>query len=321
MPDQTAPLEPTPSQTGRIKYGPSYYLNYWGGGGPYERSDSWLGFFSDVADGVVRDFHPISALDAGCAMGFLVEELRKRGVEAWGVDISEYAISKVHESVRDFCSVGSLVEPLPRRYDLITCIEVIEHIPPADTGKVIANLCRASDRILLSSTPRDYGEPTHLNVQPPEDWTAAFAREGFLRDLDHDASYISPWATLYVRVKEPIAETVRRYDRSWWRLRWEISEMRESLLTLQDRLAKIESGPTEDQPRLRKEITLHEEELLRLRDLLIGKDAELGLARGRLAEFEDRLARLNKAVGRFKSSVPGFVWTGVAGLRRLNRRG
>ncbi len=321
MPDQTAPVEPTPSEAGDINYGPSYYLNYWGGGGPYERNERWLAFFGDVADGIIRDFHPVSVLDAGCAMGFLVEELRKRGVKAWGIDVSDYAISEVHESIRDYCSVGSLTEPLTRRYDLITCIEVIEHIPAAETGKAIASLCQASDRILLSSTPHDYGEPTHLNVQQPEDWAAAFAGEGLLRDLDHDASYLSPWATLYVRTEEPLAETVRRYDRSWWRLRWEVSEMRDSLLALQDRLTKIENGEAEDRPTLRKEIDLQKEELLRLRDLLIGKDAELGLARGRLAEFEDRLARLNNAVGRVRSIVPGFIWTGAAGLRRLNRRG
>jgi SAM-dependent methyltransferase len=314
------PLNPPSSGSDGDKYGPHYYRHYWGDGGPYERNERWMEFFDGIAESIVRNLHPASVLDAGCAMGLLVETLSRRGVDAWGIDVSEYAISQVDDSVRDRCSVASLTDLLPRRYDLITCIEVIEHIPPAETGKVVANLCQASNRILLSSTPRDYGEPTHLNVQQPEDWAAAFAREGFLRDLDHDASYISPWATLYVRTEEPLTETVRRYDRSWWRLHMEVSEMREALLALQDRLGKIESGESEDRSALHKEIDLQKEELLRLRDLLIGKAAELGLARGRLAELEDRSTRLDNAVGRVRSIVPGFVWTGVAGLRRLRQR-
>ena len=141
---------------------------------------------------------------------------------------------------RERCSVASLTEPLPRRYDLIACIEVLEHLPTAETDKAIANLCQATDRLLISTTPQDFGEPTHLNVQPPEAWSAALASHGFFRDLERDFSYISPWAALYTRVEEPQAETVRRYDRAWWRLRREISEVRGSLLQTQERLAKLE---------------------------------------------------------------------------------
>src|SRR5215218_4972349 len=116
----------TPTDLGRqgdpsAEYGRYYYRHDCGI--PYERNDHWLQFFGRVADAIVRDLRPTSVLDAGCAMGFLVEALRERGVEAWGIDVSEYAISQVHESVSEYCTVGSLAEPLPRRYDLIVSIE------------------------------------------------------------------------------------------------------------------------------------------------------------------------------------------------------
>lgn len=38
---------------------------------------------------------------------------------------------------------------------------------------------------------------------------------------------------------------------------------------------------------LREELDRRQEEILRLRDLLIGKDAELGAAKGQLAQMED----------------------------------
>jgi SAM-dependent methyltransferase len=316
MADQTTSVEPPANEDGALGYGADYYLNYWGGGGPYERNERWLKFFGDVADGIVRDLHPSSVLDAGCAMGFLVESLQKRGVEAWGVDISDYAISQVDESIRDRCSVASLSDPLPRRYDLIACVEVVEHIPPAETDKVIANLCAATDRILLSSTPGDYGEPTHLNVQPPESWAAALARQGFFRDLDRDASYLSPWAVLYTRVDEPVAETVRRYERSWWLLHREISEMRASLLAMQERLSKLDSNNGERSDLL-TELDRRGEEMLRLRDLLIGKDAELGSARGHLAELEERTQRISDLAARVQARVPRVLRLAGSGLRRL----
>lgn len=43
---------------------------------------------------------------------------------------------------------------------------------------------------------------------------------------------------------------------------------------------------------LREELDRRQEEILRLRDLLIGKDAELGAAKGQLAQMEDPRVQL-----------------------------
>jgi SAM-dependent methyltransferase len=295
------------------EYGEAYYVNYWGGGGPYERNERWLKFFGEVADNIVRDFHPTTTLDAGCAMGFLVEALRERGVDASGIDVSEYAISQVHESVAEHCSVASLTEPLPQRYDLITCIEVLEHLPSAETDAAIANLCAASDALLISSTPEDFGEPTHLNVLPPESWAAKLAKHGFMRDLDRDVSYVSPWAAFYSRREESQVDTVRRYDRAWYRLRREVDEVRKSLLQSQENLAELEAaGGVEIRPGLLEELEQRDQEILRLRDLLVGKELELGRTAGRVAELEQRWSLIIDLGAR----IPGFNR-----LKRFLRRG
>ena len=263
------------------EYGASYFANYWGDGGAYERNERWLSFFAAVADGIVRDLGPESVLDAGCAMGFLVEALRERGVDAEGIDISEYAISRVEETVADHCRVASLTETLPRRYDLITCIEVLEHLPPTETDAAVECLCAATDRLLISTTPGDFGEPTHLNVQPPEAWSAKLAQLGFLRDVELDLSYISPWAALYRRREEPASEIVRSYDRAWWRLRREAAELRDSLLRSQEQVSRLEAETDADtRSTLQQELDQRNQEILELRDLLIGKDAELGAREG-----------------------------------------
>ena len=319
MADQTSPVAPREDAGTAPTYGAHYYRHDCGI--PYERNEHWLGFFDRVAAEIVREFHPSTVLDAGCAMGFLVEGLRKRGVEASGIDVSEYAISQVHDSVAPHCRVASLTEPLPERYDLITCIEVLEHVPPEDAGAAIANLCAASDRLLLSTSPTDYAEPTHLNVQPPEYWSAALAREGFFRDVDRDLSYLTPWAALYVRREEPLPEVVGRYDRSWWRLRKEVGEVREALLKSQEQLAEMEAGEAEDRPELLRELDRRQEEILRLRDLLIGKDAELGAARGKLAALENQHQRVANVAGQVQSRVPVLFRLAGAVLRRLRALG
>ena len=75
-------------------------------GDPYQHNQTWLNQFRVVAERIASDINPGSVLDAGCAYGFLVELLRQQGVEAWGIDISSYAIGQVDPSVKDFCSVG-----------------------------------------------------------------------------------------------------------------------------------------------------------------------------------------------------------------------
>ena len=318
MSEQATSSTPTgQGQEQGAEFGRFYYRHDCGV--PYERNDHWLEFFGRIADAIVRDLRPATVLDAGCAMGFLVEALRERGVDARGIDVSEYAISQVDESVREHCSVGSLTEPIEGRFDLVVCIEVLEHIPPADAGAALANLCAAGDRLLLSTTPDDFAEATHLNVQPPEAWAAALAGEGFFREVERDVSYVTPWAGLFTRSGEPTPEVVRRYDRSWNRMRRESDQLRDSLLTAQRRLSELEDAPEGTRPELLAELDSRQQEILRLRDLLIGKEAELGAAKGRLALFEDRSQRITGAKQQLAARMP-FLRGIVGPILRLMRR-
>ena len=63
------------------------------------------------------------------------------------------------------------------------------------------------------------------------------------------------------------------------------------------------------------------EENLRLRDLLIAKDAELGAAKGQVLALEAGTARLLNLVGRIRSMMPGFVWLALARLRGRGSQG
>ncbi|MGC9349623.1 MAG: class I SAM-dependent methyltransferase [Anaerolineae bacterium] len=208
---------------------------------PYRRDASWLAFFDGIAERIVEDLAPSTVLDAGCAFGFLVEALRRRGVEAYGIDISEYAISQVHPDVSPYCWVGSVTQPFPQRYDLIVSIEVLEHLPRHQADKAVANLCDHTDEVLFSASPVDYREPTHMNVQPPAYWANLFMRHGLYRDPDYDADFITPWAARFRREKALVSRVMVPYERQLWRLRKENDALRAQCLDLQAQLSEARS--------------------------------------------------------------------------------
>jgi len=181
-------------------------------GVPYERSQHWLGFFGAIAEHIASDLAPRTVLDAGCAMGFLVEALRDRGVDAQGIDVSEYALGRVRDDVRPHVRRASITEPLPQQYDLIVCIEVLEHLPAPDAEAAVANICAHTDDVVFSSTPTHIDEPTHINVQPPDYWAALFGRHGFHPDQHHTPDYVAPWAVRFRRVARMLDDSQRALD-------------------------------------------------------------------------------------------------------------
>jgi SAM-dependent methyltransferase len=247
-------------------------------GRPYVRDEQWLRFFGGIADRITADIAAPRVLDAGCAMGLLVEALRTRGVDAEGLDISAYAIAQAVEPARGHCRVASLTDELPSRYDLIVCIEVLEHMPAADAQAALANICRHTDDVLFSSSPHDLAEATHVNVLPPEGWAELFAREGFLRDLDYDASYITPWAVRYRRRREAVPRVVREYERACARLAIECNELRQQVQAF-DRDVQAAAAET---PALRQSLASVNEQLI--------------AAQQRIAALEDTVTHMERSV-------------------------
>jgi hypothetical protein len=139
--------------------------------------------------------------------------------------------------------VGSVTEPFPSRYDLIVSIEVLEHLPPKDAETAVANLSAFSDDVLFSSTPYDYKEASHFNVQPVEYWAELFAKHGFTRDVDFDGSFITPWTVRYRKMGHPMHRVVRDYERKFWFLWKENVDLREQTFELQNQIAGKEPVP------------------------------------------------------------------------------
>jgi SAM-dependent methyltransferase len=218
-------------------YDARYYAHNVGCAPCRAESPFWRGVFDGIADAIVAELAPRTVLDAGCGIGLLVRSLRERSIEAWGIDISEYAVSQVPDEVRAYCSLASVTDELDRDFDLIACIEVVEHLPAHLGRQAIENLARHTDSILFSSTPDDFDEPTHVNVQPTDHWVEQFGRLGFFRSFDFDAGIIAPHAMHLVRVGQTAVDVAREYERAYWRSSREIDDLRSR--RLRNRVGRI----------------------------------------------------------------------------------
>ena len=203
-----------------------------------------------VADRAIALTNPSSVLDVGCATGMLVQAFVIHGVEAEGIDVSEYAVSHAHADVSGRLRVASATEPLDGRWDLVTCVEVLEHLSPDEAQTAIDNISGATDRVLFSSTPSDFAEATHVNVQPTADWAAWFAERGFFRRADANVSFLTPWAVLFERGDLTPREVTHRYESVLIPLQSEVREKRSALLDLHRQLSRLQGdgGP----PRARR---------------------------------------------------------------------
>jgi hypothetical protein len=81
---------------------------------------------------------------------------------------------------------------------------------------------------------------------------------------------------------------------------------------------KLPSASSRQQPDLESEIAERDEEILRLRDLLIARDAELGQVRGQLKVVEDHSERMARLAARIP--LPGAGWLVDALLKLLSAK-
>jgi 2-polyprenyl-6-hydroxyphenyl methylase / 3-demethylubiquinone-9 3-methyltransferase len=87
-------------------------------------------------------------VDVGCGGGILTEALAKNGADALGIDLSEELIdtADLHgletgvSAQYQKISAEALAEQQPESFDLVTCMEMLEHVP--DPGSIISACAR-----------------------------------------------------------------------------------------------------------------------------------------------------------------------------------
>ncbi len=103
-------------------------------------------------------------LDVGCGGGILSESLAERGAQVMGIDLGERAlgVARLHllESGQQveyrLVAAESLAEEMPGRFDVVTCMEMLEHVPdPASTVRACAALVKPGGQVFFSTLNRN----------------------------------------------------------------------------------------------------------------------------------------------------------------------
>lgn len=136
-----------------------------------------------------------TVLDVGCGGGILAESMAARGANVTGIDMGEapLEVARLHllESGQQVdyrrVPVEELAEEMPGHFDVVTCMEMLEHVPdPASVVAACATLVKPGGQVFFST----------LNRNPKSYLLAIIGAEYVLRMLPkgtHDyAKFIRP---------------------------------------------------------------------------------------------------------------------------------
>jgi len=153
--------------------------------GSYSKS-IWLPFEQTR---VSEDFMKLkvkNALVLGCARGYLVQALREVGINAYGIDISKWAIENtdIDEEYKKYLILGdicNLSRWSNREFELIVADDILEHIDINSLKLVIKETCRICSKYIYVRVPIiDNGiDKSHVSIYPAKWWTEQFSRNKF----------------------------------------------------------------------------------------------------------------------------------------------
>jgi SAM-dependent methyltransferase len=131
---------------------------------------------------IIQDwFNPASVLDVGCGNGSWLKAWMEEGLtDILGVDGNYVNQQELLIPVDKFVP-HNLEEPLDlnRRFDIVFCLEVGEHLDEKFSTGLIQSLTRHSDTIIFSAAIPGQGGDRHINEKEPAFWQKIFNEAGY----------------------------------------------------------------------------------------------------------------------------------------------
>ena len=103
-------------------------------------------------------------VDIGCGGGILTESMSAANATVTGIDMAEgpLAVAKLHQHESgaevDYrqCTAEELAETEPEQYDVVTCLEMLEHVPdPSQVIRSCAELVKPGGHVFFSTINRN----------------------------------------------------------------------------------------------------------------------------------------------------------------------
>ena len=103
-------------------------------------------------------------VDIGCGGGILAESIAQSGAETTGIDLSEKALKVAELHALEVganltyraISAEDLAQEQAGQYDVVTCMEMLEHVPdPASVVQACADLCKPGGTLFFSTLNRN----------------------------------------------------------------------------------------------------------------------------------------------------------------------
>ena len=138
------------------------------------------------AEFIIEKFHPKTVLDVGCAYGELVKGLVDMGVDAYGVDGSDYAINNSNPLIRSkLFKVNLNSDKFPfddKTFDVVGSFYSVEHIHDIDFFAKELRRILKDDGIAWFLTPNEGLEQrneTDVFTNTFEEWKKIFEDRSF----------------------------------------------------------------------------------------------------------------------------------------------
>jgi len=119
-----------------------------------------LGWIQEIAG----DLAGRTVLDVGCGGGILAESMAAAGAQVTGIDLAERSLtvarlhgleSGIRVNYRKI-SAEDLAAEQPGQYDVVTCMEMLEHVPdPASVVRACATLAKPGGWVFFSTLNRN----------------------------------------------------------------------------------------------------------------------------------------------------------------------
>ena len=138
-----------------------------------------------ISNWIQRNLKPKSVLDLGSGAGYYLREFTKLDIEVFGLEASPTGVNLSGSNVLALSYDLRRPVHLSKRFDVVMCVEVAEHIPKSSSSVLVKSICSSANNfVIFTAAPPGTPGSDHINCQPEQFWFTLFNSNGFVLRTD-----------------------------------------------------------------------------------------------------------------------------------------